>query len=135
MAIVVPEISRTFSEYLLLPNLTRRECIPANVSLRAPLTRHRPPAAARLNLNVPLVSAMMQSVSDDTMAVALARCDGHPLFKGFVEAANDYRERAGGNVGERVGAGGSAGKGAGSDAGELPAVAKGAAVAEGAALA
>lgn len=76
MAIVVPGISRTFSEYLLLPNLTRRECVPANVSLRAPLTRHRPPAPARLNLNVPLVSAMMQSVSDDTMAVALARCGG-----------------------------------------------------------
>ena len=76
MATVVPEISRTFSEYLLLPNLTRRECIPANVSLRAPLTRHRPPAPARLNLNVPLVSAMMQSVSDDTMAVALARSGG-----------------------------------------------------------
>lgn len=56
MAIVVPGISRTFSEYLLLPNLTRRECIPANVSLRSPLTRGRPPAAG-LTLNVPLVSA------------------------------------------------------------------------------
>jgi IMP dehydrogenase len=63
MATVVPGISRTFSEYLLLPNLTRRECIPANVSLRSPLARHRPPAAARLTLNVPLISAMMQSVS------------------------------------------------------------------------
>ena len=75
MAIVIPGISRTFSEYLLLPNLTRRECIPANVSLRSPLTRRRPPAAG-LTLNVPLVSAMMQSVSDDTMAVALARSGG-----------------------------------------------------------
>ena len=45
--------------------------------------------------------------------------DGHPLFKGFVEAANEYRERAGGNAGER-GAGGSAGKGVGSDAGQFP---------------
>ena len=76
MATVIPEISRTFSEYLLLPNLTRRECVPANVSLRAPLTRHRPPAAAQLTLNVPLISAMMQSVSDDTLAVALARSGG-----------------------------------------------------------
>ena len=76
MATVVPGISRTFSEFLLLPNLTRRECIPANVSLRSPLTRHRPPDAAQLTLNVPLVSAMMQSVSDDTMAVALARSGG-----------------------------------------------------------
>ena len=76
MATVVPGISRTFSEYLLLPNLTRRGCIPANVSLHSPLTRHRPPAAAQLTLNVPLISAMMQSVSDDTMAVALARSGG-----------------------------------------------------------
>ena len=37
MATLVPETSRTFSEYLLLPNLTRRDCIPANVDLRAPL--------------------------------------------------------------------------------------------------
>ena len=76
MATVVPGISRTFSEYLLLPNLTRRECIPANVTLRSPLTRHRPPDAAQLTLNVPLISAMMQSVSDDAMAVALARSGG-----------------------------------------------------------
>ena len=45
--------------------------------------------------------------------------DGHPLFRGFVEAANDHRERAGGNVGERVGAsaGGSAGEGLGRNGG------------------
>ena len=76
MATVVPGISRTFSEFLLLPNLTRRECIPANVTLRSPLTRHRPPDDAQLTLNVPLISAMMQSVSDDSMAVALARSGG-----------------------------------------------------------
>ena len=76
MATVVPGISRTFSEFLLLPNLTRRECIPANVTLRSPLTRHRPTDGAQLTLNVPLISAMMQSVSDDTMAVALARSGG-----------------------------------------------------------
>ena len=76
MATVVPDTSRTFSEYLLLPNLTRRDCIPANVDLRAPLTRHRPPAAPPLHLNVPMVSAMMQSVSNDTMGVALARSGG-----------------------------------------------------------
>ena len=76
MATIVPETSRTFSEYLLLPNLTRRDCVPANVDLRAPLTRYRPPGEPHLHLNVPMVSAMMQSVSDDTMAVALARSGG-----------------------------------------------------------
>ena len=76
MPLVLPEVSRTFSEYLLLPNLTRRECVPANVNLRTPLVRFRPPAPPALSLNVPMVSAMMQSVSDDTLAVALARCGG-----------------------------------------------------------
>ena len=76
MANVLPDVSRTFSEYLLLPNLTQRDCIPANVSLQAPLTRFRPPQTPALSLNVPMISAMMQSVSDDTMAVALARSGG-----------------------------------------------------------
>lgn len=76
MATIVPETSRTFSEYLLLPNLTLRSCLPANVDLRTPLTRYRPPEQPQLHLNVPMTSAMMQSVSDDTMGVALARSGG-----------------------------------------------------------
>ena len=82
MPVVLPEVSRTFSEYLLLPNLTGRECIPANVTLRAPLVRFRPPDPPPLSLNVPMVSAMMQSVSDDTMAVALARSGGLSFIYG-----------------------------------------------------
>ena len=77
MAHYMTEPSRTFSEYLLIPGYTSEECIPANVSLRTPLTKYRKgveePASS---LNIPLVSAVMQSVSNDTLAIALAKEGG-----------------------------------------------------------
>lgn len=76
MAFYYPEPSRTFSEYLLIPNLTRKDCTSANVSLRTPLTRFRKSEEPTFRLNVPLASAIMQAVSDDTMAIALARQGG-----------------------------------------------------------
>jgi len=76
MATILPEPSRTFSEYLLLPNLTTVECTPENISLQAPLVRHRRDAEPEMVLNIPLTSAVMQAVSDHNMAVALSRCGG-----------------------------------------------------------
>ena len=76
MAVVFDETSRTFSEFLLLPNLTRKENIPANVRLQTPLVSHRVGEPAPISLNIPLASAVMQTVSDDRMAVALARFGG-----------------------------------------------------------
>ena len=76
MAVVIDEVSRTFSEYLLLPNLTRKENVPANVRLQTPLVSHPIGEPASIYLNVPMASAVMQTVSDDRMAVALARCGG-----------------------------------------------------------
>lgn len=76
MAIFSEEISRTFSEYLLIPGLTTKECIPQNVSLKAPLTKFKKGEEPALELNVPFVSAIMQSVSDSNMAIALARNGG-----------------------------------------------------------
>ncbi|MDR1192954.1 MAG: IMP dehydrogenase, partial [Peptococcaceae bacterium] len=78
MARIFPEASHTFGEYLLIPGFSSRECLPAKVSLQTPLTRYRSGGSpgTRLNLNVPLVSAIMQSVSDDKMAIALAREGG-----------------------------------------------------------
>ncbi|WP_406042537.1 IMP dehydrogenase [Succinimonas sp.] len=77
MAHYMSEPSRTFSEYLLIPGYTSEDCIPANVSLRTPLTKFRKgieePA---ISLNIPLVSAVMQSVSNDTLAIALAKEGG-----------------------------------------------------------
>ncbi len=76
MAFIYEEPSRTFSEYLLIPNLTPKDCIPANVDLRTPLVRHAADREAPLHLNIPFASAIMQAVSNDTLAIALARCGG-----------------------------------------------------------
>jgi IMP dehydrogenase len=68
--------SRTFSEYLLIPNRTTKECFPSNVSLRTPLVKYAKGEEAAIHLNIPFASAIMQAVSNDTMAIALARCGG-----------------------------------------------------------
>ena len=74
MAFYYSEPSHTFSEYLLVPGYTSPECVPANVSLRTPLVKYRRgQEECPLNLSIPMVSAIMQSVSNDTLAVALAR--------------------------------------------------------------
>ena len=77
MAYYYPEPSHTFSEYLLIPGYTSEECIPDNVSLKTPLVKYRKgfeePA---ISLNLPLTSAVMQSVSNDTLAIALAKEGG-----------------------------------------------------------
>jgi len=76
MAQIVNDISRTFNEYLLIPGLTTRECVPDKINLKAPLVKYVKGQKPELVLNVPFVSAIMQSVSDDNMAIALARNGG-----------------------------------------------------------
>lgn len=76
MAHYLNEVSRTFNEFLFIPGLTTRNCLPANVSLVAPLIRFKKGEEPELQLNIPFVSAIMQSVSDDGMAIALARNGG-----------------------------------------------------------
>src|ERR1035437_6284872 len=76
MAQYLNDISRTFSEYLLIPGLTTKECTPANISLKTPLVKFKSGETSPINLNVPFVSAIMQSVSDHKMAIALARHGG-----------------------------------------------------------
>ena len=83
MAYYYSEPSHTFSEYLLVPGYSSSECIPANVSLKTPLVKFRKGVEEpALSLNIPLVSAVMQSVSNDTMAVALAREGGVSFIYG-----------------------------------------------------
>ena len=83
MAHYMTEPSRTFSEYLLIPGYTSEDCIPANVSLRTPLTKYRKgEEEPALSLNIPLVSAVMQSVSNDTLAIALAKEGGLSFIYG-----------------------------------------------------
>ena len=76
MAYYYPEPSHTFSEYLLVPGYTSEECIPDKVSLRTPLTKYRKGEEPAISLNIPMTSAIMQSVSNDTLAIALAKEGG-----------------------------------------------------------
>ncbi len=76
MAFIFNEPSRTFSEYLLVPGYSDENCIPDNVSLKTPLVKFKRGEEPALTMNIPLTSAIMQSVSDDRMAVALAKEGG-----------------------------------------------------------
>ena len=76
MAYYFKEESHTFSEYLLVPGYSSAECQPQNVSLKTPLVKFKKGEESAINLNIPLVSAIMQSVSNDTLAIALAKEGG-----------------------------------------------------------
>jgi IMP dehydrogenase len=76
MAFIFNEPSRTFSEYLLVPGFSSAACTPDNVSLACPLVKYRNGETPALQMNIPLTSAVMQAVSDDNMAVALAKEGG-----------------------------------------------------------
>jgi len=76
MAYIINDISRTFNEYLLIPGLTSKDCYPDKVSLKTPLVKFRKGHSSDIELNIPFVSAIMQSVSDNNMAIALARNGG-----------------------------------------------------------
>ena len=83
MAFYFSEPSHTFGEYLLVPGYSSAECIPANVSLKTPLVKFKKgQEECPLSLNIPLVSAIMQSVSDDKMAIALAKEGGISFIYG-----------------------------------------------------
>ena len=82
MAIYFNEPSRTFSEYLLIPGYTGENCIPSNVSLKTPLVKFKKGEESAITLNVPFASAIMQSVSNDTMAIALAKEGGISFIYG-----------------------------------------------------
>ena len=72
MAKLISEVSRTFNEYLLIPGHTTKKCTPENVDLKTPLVRYKKGQKPSLSMNIPMVSAIMQSVSGDKLAVALA---------------------------------------------------------------
>ena len=90
MAYYYPEPSHTFSEYLLVPGYTSPECVPANVDLSTPLVKYRKgEEECPLRLSIPMVSAIMQSVSNDTLAVALAREGGLSFIYGSQSVENE----------------------------------------------
>ena len=82
MAFYYSEPSHTFSEYLLVPGYSGAEHQPQNVSLKTPLVKFKKGEEPAISLNIPLVSAIMQSVSNDTMAIALAKEGGVSFIYG-----------------------------------------------------
>ena len=76
MAFIYEEPSHTFSEYLLIPGYSGVDCVPANVSLKTPLVKFRKGEEPAISMNIPMTSAVMQAVSDDNMAVSLAKEGG-----------------------------------------------------------
>ncbi|MBR6516260.1 MAG: IMP dehydrogenase [Bacilli bacterium] len=100
MAFYFKEPSRTFSEYLLVPGYSSAECQPQNVSLKTPLVKFKKGEEPRISLNIPLVSAIMQAVSNDTLAIALAKEGGISFIYGsqsiedqaaMVKRVKDYK--------------------------------------------
>ena len=82
MATFINEPSHTFNEYLLIPGYSSDKCIPANVSLRTPLVKFKKGEESSITMNIPMVSAIMQSVSGDRLAVALATEGGVAFIYG-----------------------------------------------------
>jgi len=82
MAFYYKEPSHTFSEYLLVPGYSSSECQPKNVSLKTPLVKFKKGEEPEISLNIPLTSAIMQSVSNDTLAIALAKEGGISFIYG-----------------------------------------------------
>ena len=82
MAIFINEPSHTFNEYLLIPGYSGSDCIPANVSLKTPLVKFKKGEEPAITMNIPMVSAIMQSVSGDRLAVALATEGGVSFIYG-----------------------------------------------------
>ncbi|MDY4166085.1 MULTISPECIES: IMP dehydrogenase [Eubacteriales] len=83
MAYYFEEPSRTFGEYLLVPGYSSSACVPDAVSLKTPLVKYRKgEEECPLTMNIPMVSAIMQSVSGDRLAIALAKQGGVSFIYG-----------------------------------------------------
>ena len=82
MAYFFSEPSHTFNEYLLVPGYSSSDCVPAAVSLETPLVRYRKGEKSPLSLKIPMISAIMQSVSGEKLAIALAREGGVSFIYG-----------------------------------------------------
>ena len=83
MAHIFDEPSRTFNEYLLVPGYSSTECRVENVSLRTPVVKFRKgEEESPIQMNIPMVSAIMQAVSGDRLAIALAKEGGISFIYG-----------------------------------------------------
>ncbi|MFI3258123.1 MAG: IMP dehydrogenase, partial [Spirochaetales bacterium] len=88
MAYYYPQTSRTFSEYLLVPGYSSCDCLPSNVNLNTPLVKYERGEKPAISMHIPLVSAIMQSVSDANLAIALAKEGGVSFIYGSQSIEN-----------------------------------------------
>ena len=90
MAYFYDEPSRTFGEYLLVPGYSSAENVPTAVSLKTPLVKYRKgEEECPLQMNIPMISAIMQAVSGDKLAIALARQGGVSFIYGSQSIENE----------------------------------------------
>ncbi|MCD7975486.1 MAG: IMP dehydrogenase [Phascolarctobacterium sp.] len=89
MAFYYDEPAHTFSEYLLVPGYSSEKCIPDNVDLRTPLVKFKKGENPAITMNIPLVSAIMQSVSGETLAIALSKEGGISFIYGSQSAEDE----------------------------------------------
>ena len=82
MATFITEPSHTFNEYLLIPGYSSSECVPDNVSLKTPLVKYKKGEEPAIEMTIPMISAIMQSVSGDRLAIALAKSGGVSFIYG-----------------------------------------------------
>ena len=91
MAKIIEEPSHTFNEYLLIPGFSDENCIPSNVSLKTPLVKYKKGKESSIYLNVPLVSAIMQSVSGPRLGISLAKEGGLSFIFGNQTIENEAK--------------------------------------------
>ena len=90
MAYFYEEPSRTFGEYLLVPGYSSAENVPTAVSLKTPLVKYRKgEEECPLQMNIPMISAIMQAVSGDKLAIALAHQGGVSFIYGSQSIENE----------------------------------------------
>ena len=89
MAFYFEEPSRTFSEYLLVPGYSSSQCMPANVNLKTPVVKFKKGEESSIYMNIPMTSAIMQSVSGEKMAIALATEGGISFICGSQSVENE----------------------------------------------
>ena len=82
MAFYYDEPAHTFSEYLLVPGYSSEACIPTNVDLRTPLVKFKKGEESAITMNIPMVSAIMQSVSGEKLSIALSKEGGISFIYG-----------------------------------------------------
>ncbi len=100
MAKIINDPSHTFNEYLLIPGYSSDQCVPSNVSLKTPLVKYKRGEEPAITMNIPMVSAIMQAVSGDKLAIALATQGGISFIYGsqsvedeaaMVKRTKDYK--------------------------------------------